>query len=197
MTHHMMWRNLDASLSTVSSVMFCLTAIVCSFAMTSTMCGSEPPPPPSIVNVFSRGNTILATSYPATNETIIYSTRDNNTPQEVLWTFPKYFRRFDVSIDGYVIVAQNADLLPKDVDDNCVLLTFINRGKVAREVTLKQLLGSKSKLRATVGDLSWGVGLYFPGIDQNGYVFVDTVIGFFIFDAYTAKCIFPPNNSVN
>ncbi len=43
--------------------------------------------------------------------------------------------------------------------------------------------------------LSWGRGLY--GIDENGFAFVDTVVGLFIFDAHTGKCVFPPNNQID
>lgn len=65
-----------------------------------------------------------------------------------------------------------------------------------RKITVGQLLGSRSKLPETMGrHLSWGRGLY--GIDENGFAFVDTVVGLFIFDAPTGKCVFPPNNQID
>jgi hypothetical protein len=161
-----------------------------------------PLPPPGLVRQVSRDFNIGAESDPQTNETIVY--RQNRGPQggmargETLWKFPRWFRAFQVSNDGSTIVAQGdyLNLLPPEIaQDNYVLLTFIVRGKVIREVTVKQLLGSRSKLVPTVSNLSWGQGLY--GIDKNGFVLVDTVVGFFIFDAHTGKCIFPPNNQVD
>jgi len=161
-----------------------------------------PLPPPRLVKEVSRDFNIGAESDPQTNETIVY--RQNQGPQggmargETLWKFPRWFRAFQVSNDGNTIVAEGdyLNLLPLEVaQDNYVLLTFIVRGKVIREVTVKQLLGSRSKLVPTGSNLSWGRGLY--GIDENGFVFVDAVVGFFIFDAHTGKCIFPPNNNID
>jgi len=87
------------------------------------------------------------------------------------------------------------NLLPPDIAQDYVLLTFVVRGKVIREITLKELLGSPSKLQRTPSHLMWGRGIY--GIDEMGFVSVDTVAGYFIFDAHTAKCVFPPNNQID
>jgi hypothetical protein len=161
-----------------------------------------PLPPPQVTTAISRNLEFEAESSPQTNETIVY--RQNRGPRggsargEPLWKFPRWFRAFQISNDGSVIVAEDdyLNLLPSDVArDDYVLLTFIVRGRVVREITVKQLLGSHSKLEPTASHLSWGRGLY--GIDDNGFVLVDTVVGFFIFDAHTGKCIFPTNNNVD
>jgi hypothetical protein len=151
-----------------------------------------PSPPPQVVTVFSRDIKVEAISYPATNETVVYQLNRDNSIGNTLWKFPKWFSRFEVSTDGDVLVVQNADLLPPDAQDDFVLLTFIRRGKVFGEITVKQLVGSHLKLLPTASHLSWGRGLY--GIDVDGFAFVDTVVGLFIFDSKTAKCVFPPNN---
>lgn len=155
-----------------------------------------PLPPPEFVRQASMDFKFAAESDPKTNETIV---RDNYRERgKILWKFPRWFRRFQVSYDGDVIVAETnyLNLLPPEIaQDDYVLLTFIVRGKVTREITLKQLLGSRSTLQPTASHLMWGRGLY--GIDKNGFVFVDTVAGYFIFDAHTAKCIFPPNNHID
>jgi len=164
--------------------------------------GDTPLPPPEVVRVASRNFNVGAESDPQTNETTVY--RQNRGPEggiargETLWKFPRWFRVFQVSNDDNTIVAETdyLNLLPPDVArDDYVLLTFIVHGKVIREITVRQLLGSRSKLVRTVSNFSWGRGLY--GIDDNGFVFVDTVVGFFIFDAHTGKCIFPANNQID
>jgi len=177
------------------------------------------------MNAFSRDLKIAAVSDPVTNETVVYRANPDYSLGKVLWKFPKWFRsRFYVSNDGKNIVAQE-QYLPLDAGNDSVLLTFIREGKVIREITVKQLLGSRSKLRQTIprytfgsspppsrpvdlGEiktltpiesdahlLSWGQGLY--GIDDNGFAFVDSFTGFFIFEAATGKCVFPPNNPID
>lgn len=116
----------------------------------------------------------------------------------MLWKFPRWFRAFQLSNDGNALVAETdyLNLLPSNIaEDTYPLLTFIVRGKVVREITVKQLVGSRSNLQPTSSHLLWGRGLY--GIDRNGSAFVDTVIGFFIFDAHTGKCLFPANNHID
>ena len=165
--------------------------VVCRSVLADT-----PPPPPRIVENASRNLKIQARSDPWTNETTVYDCNPDGTARNILWKFPKWLSRFEVTGDGNAIVVQNTDLLPKNAPDDYVLLTFINRGTVIRTITVRQLLGSVHKLRLTMGEhLSWGRGLY--GIDEHGFALVDTVAGFFIFDAHTAKCVFPPNNQID
>jgi hypothetical protein len=162
----------------------------------------EPLPPPQIVRVVSRNFQFEAESDPETKETVVYRLDDG--PQggsmrgAMLWKFPKWFRGFELSNDGEIIVAQpdSLNLLPPDTArDDYVLLSFISRGKLIREITLKQLLGSRSKLRPTSDGVLWG-HLYRQ--DETGsLILVDTVIGFLIFDIHSAKCVFPPNNSID
>jgi hypothetical protein len=158
-------------------------------------------PPEGQISKLSRDRRIVATSY-STNETMVFE----QSPFRLLWKFPKAFCAFEVSNGGDTLVAQTPFLSLNARDDD-VLLTFILKGKVIREITVKQLVVSPSNLQrfATVpngmcvptGDsefLKWG-GLV--GIDGNGFVLVDTVVGFFVFDARTARCVFPPNNRID
>ena len=162
----------------------------------SNLLADEPTPPPRIVENISHNRKILARSDPWTNETTIYDVNPDGTARNVLWKFPKWLSGFEVTGDGNVIVVQDADLLPENAGDDYVLLSFIDRGKVIRKITVGQLLGSRSKLRETMArHLSWGRGL--DGIDENGFAFVDTIVGSFIFDAHTGKCVFPPNNQID
>jgi hypothetical protein len=159
-------------------------------------------PPEGEITRWSRDHRIQATSY-STNETMVFQ----RNPFRLLWKVPRALCTFDVSNDGNTIVAASY-VLPPNARDNDVILTFILRGKVIRQITVKQLIGSASKLERIIpvsnalcvptGNtefLSWGRGL--GGIDENGFVLVDTVVGFFIFDAHTTKCVFPPNNNID
>jgi hypothetical protein len=164
---------------------------------------AEPLPPPQITRALSKNLQFEAESDPQTGETIVYT--HNRDPQggwargEKLWKFRRWFRSFSLSNDGSALVAgpNDLNLLPaENARDDYVLLSFIITGKLIREITLKQLLGSPSKLRPTSDGLLWG-HVYFEGMDPNDLVFVDTVVGFFIFDSHTAKCLFPPKNAID
>jgi hypothetical protein len=81
--------------------------------------------------------------------------------------------------------------------DDYVLLTFIRTGKLIREITVRQLLGSHPKMRLTVaGSFVWG-RVYDLLMAPNDLVFVDADSGFFIFEAKTGKCVFPENNPID
>lgn len=163
---------------------------------------AEPLPPPAVTKVTSRNNEFEAESIPQANETTVYRTDRHPAGGfvrgDMLWKFPRWFRGFLLSNDGSAIVAQTdyLEVLPAEVaKDGYVLLTFIVRGKVIREITVKQLLGSSSNLEPTgLNTFYWGRVYY--EMDSKDRVLVDTVIGFFIFDAHTGKCIFRPNNRV-
>jgi hypothetical protein len=71
------------------------------------------------------------------------------SPFRLLWKFPKAFCAFEVSNDGDALVAQTP-LLPLNARDDDVLLTFILKGKVIREITVKQLVVSPSNLKQFV-----------------------------------------------
>src|SRR6266480_1793492 len=79
--------------------------------------GDTPLPPPEVVRVASRNFNVGAESDPQTNETTVY--RQNRGPEggiargESLWTFPRWFRVFQVSNDGNTIVAET-DYLKAD-----------------------------------------------------------------------------------
>jgi len=146
--------------------------------------------PPEVVNEWSEDHSAQAVSDPKTNQTTISTMDlDSAAPDRVLWTYPEWFRHFQVAPGGAAIVVQNADLLPLDASGDFVLLRFIVRGKVIRQVTISELLGRSPKLKRTASHLSWGRGLY--GIDRNGLVFVDTNAGFFIFQAEIGNRVFP------
>jgi hypothetical protein len=155
-----------------------------------------PLPPAQFTTEASIDFKFVAESNPKTKETIVYR-QNGGSDREILWKFPKWFRAFRVSNDGDIIVAETdyLNLLPLDIEDSYPLLIFIVRGKVTKEITLKQLVGSRSNLQSAASHLMWGRGLY--GIDRNGFAFVDTVIGFFIFDARTGKCAFPTKNEID
>jgi hypothetical protein len=164
---------------------------------------AEPLPPPGITKVTSRNNKFEGESNPQSSETSVYRTdrhpAGGYARGEMLWKFPRWFRAFLLSNDGSAIVAQTnyLEVLPAEVaKDDYVLLTFVIRGKVIREITVKQLFGSLSNLEPTgLNTFYWGRVYY--EMDSNDRVLVDTVIGFFIFDAHTGKCIFPPNNRID
>src|SRR5260370_12408699 len=116
--------------------------IIAALPFTSSAAPSE-----EVRNVFSRGRNATAMSDPSTNETTVYQSdpAGHNTITKLLWTFPKALCAFEVSDDGSAIVAETF-ALPLTAKENEVLLTFIVRGRVIREITIKQLMGSISKL---------------------------------------------------
>ena len=167
-----------------------------------TVFADTPLPPPETHTVASRNFDFGAERNPKTNETVVYrlerGSPDGRVRGETLWKFPKWFRDFRLSNDGRAIVAgpDYLNLLPPDIaKQNPVLLTFIFNGRVIREVTLKQLLASETKLTPTASHLYWG--RLYEEMDPNDRVMVDTVIGFFVFDAKTAKCVFSPSNAID
>lgn len=167
-----------------------MRAIIFGLAFTSGIVLADTPPgPPEVVNTWSVDYSAEATSDPATNRTTISTMSLANAPARVLWSYPQWFRTFEVAPGGAAIVVQDIQLLPLDVRSDWVLLTFIIRGKIVRRVTVAELLGPSPKFQRTASGLSWGRGLY--GIDQNGLTLVETVCGFFIFEAETGKCVFP------
>ena len=172
-----------------------LLCVAYSFAATAVT--AEPLPPPKVETAYSRNFKFAARSDPQTNQTVVFRQDRPDHPLETLWTFPRWFRVFEVSDDGNAIVAATDEMnsLPLNVPETYVLLTFIVKAKIVREITLQQLFGSRSKLKSTPTSLVWGEGL--RAIDENGYAIVDTVVGYFIFEAQTGKCVFPPNNHVN
>jgi hypothetical protein len=181
-----------------------------------------------VVLAVSRNLKIEAISDPSMNTTTVYRLNPDHSAGDMLWKFPKWLSSFAVADDGSAIVAQER-YLPLNARDDDVVLTFIVRGKLAREITVKQLLGSYSNLQkvstplsdsairsfkskakksktpqmyprldvspSSDGRLRWGQGVY--GIDQNGFACVDTIIGFFVFDVQTARCVFPPKNHID
>ena len=172
--------------------------ILVSCAATATVLADMPLPPPALKMVPSRNLKFAARSDPQTNQTVVYRYDSaSGVLGEALWSFSKWFRDFEISNDGRALVAETdyLSLLPRNIPENHVLLAFIVNGKIIRKITIQQLFGSRSKLQPTPLNVDWGRGLY--GIDENGFAFVDTVIGFFIFDAQTGKCVFPPNNHVD
>jgi hypothetical protein len=183
-----------------------------------------------ITEVLPPDRRILATSDPKANETIVYLVSPDGSTREVLWKMPRGFSAYAGSTDGNFLVGWE-EYLPLDAGDHTIVLTFVFRGNVVRELTVKQLLGSRSNLRrilapvlitdeavrqlnewryrrAPPGEQSakprtdsdttelpyvWQWGKVY-GIDIRGFAFVDTNVGYFIFDVRTGKCVFPPNN---
>jgi hypothetical protein len=159
---------------------------------TPIMFADEPVAPPRIVENLSRNQKFSAISDPWTKETIVYDLNPNLTTRNILWKFPRWFDHFEVSADGDELVVQNVDLLPFNFRDDDVLLTFIYRSQVIREIRVREFFGPHPNLHRTTEHFSWGRGLL--GIDVKGFVLVDTLAGFFIFEARTANCVFPRKN---
>jgi hypothetical protein len=167
-----------------------MRAFIFSLALTvGAVFADTPLGPPEVVNTWSVDHSAIAKSDPATNRTTVSTMSLNGAPTRVLWTYPQWFRTFEVAPGGAAIVVEEVGLLPLDAGGDLVLLTFIVRGKIVRRVTVAELLGPSPKFERTASHLSWGHGLH--GIDRNGFALVDTVAGFFIFEAETGKCVFP------
>jgi hypothetical protein len=171
-----------------------LTLVSCIIAR---IAAADPPfPPPTVEIAYSRTLRFGARTDPDANQTVVHRVNSEMQLTEMLWSFPRWFRFCEVSNDGNALVV-NTDYgssLPLNIAESHVLLTFIVEGKVVREITIQQLFGNRSNLVHTPTSLKWGK---LRAIDENGFAVVDTVVGYFIFEANTGKCVFPPNNHVN
>lgn len=107
---------------------------------------------------------------PAVRTTIV--ARDG----DVLWTMPGWFRVAALADDGdHLIFGHDGiNLLPLDAGAETVVLTFVRRGQVIREVTLSEVLRDLSSLERTISHLNWGNYL---GFDAAGHYVIQTVEG--------------------
>lgn len=96
-----------------------------------------------------------------------------------------WFRWLFVSNDGNHAVTGYAgmNLIPVNYTDDLVLLTFWEKGKKIRKVTLKEIVPSKSILTRTVSHYHWGT---IDGINDKGSLVVNRSDGkILLFDVTT------------
>ena len=95
---------------------------------------------------------------------------------EVLWSMPGWFREAALADDSDHLVFghEGLNLLPLDAGADTVILTFVRRGEVIREVVLSEVLQELSSLERTLSHLNWG---YYIGLDDAGRYVIETVEG--------------------
>lgn len=147
-----------------------------------------PLPPPMKHELCSSSGRFCAVSDPATMETTIYSLAPDGSRQEH-WVMPGWFRVLYVADDGeHVVTGYNGvNLLPIDYDPEEVLVSFYDRGRLLRSLTLRALVPDLSKLQRTISHVYWG---HYLGFDADGYFVVELVDGRTMrFDVTTGEVI--------
>ena len=133
----------------------------------------EPLAAPSDYNAFSLNHRCYAFLDVKNQRTIVF--RQTNPPVR-LWDMPGWFRVASLSDDcAHLVVGfDGGNLLPLDYKQDVVMLRFFERGRLVREVKLKELIHDFTRLRRTVSHFYWG---YCVGFDERNRYAVKTVEG--------------------
>lgn len=110
-----------------------------------------------------------------------------DTADRALWTVKGWQRVFDVADSGHHLVAcfSGMNLLPLDYRKDWAMLTFCDRGRLVRRVTLGELVPDLSRLQRTASHYQWGRCV---GFDGPGTHVVETVDrGVIRFDVATGQ----------
>jgi hypothetical protein len=85
---------------------------------------------------------------------------------EEQWSLPNWYRWIFVSNDGNYLVTgyDGMNLIPTAYADDLVILTFWNKGKEMRKVTLEEIAPQRSMLERTISHYYWGD---IEGINEN------------------------------
>lgn len=82
----------------------------------------------------------------------VYSTGSTNG----IWRLSKWFRQAFLADDGDHFISVHDNLIPKNFKNNLPLITFWNRDKKIRDVTVGELFPDTSALKSTVSHYNWG-----------------------------------------
>lgn len=143
-----------------------------------------PLPPPEAIEQCSANGAHCATADPVANRIDVYR---KGTPGTPLWSVPGWARVFHVSDSGRHLVTcfGGVNLLPLDYKRDEPMLTFYDRGRLVRSVTLAELVPDLTKLRRTVSHYEWGRCVGFDGPATYSVETVDR--GLLRFDATTGQ----------
>ena len=144
----------------------------------------EPLAPPKDYAVRSRNGRFEARVTVSPAETRVYQLV---SPNKLLWHKPGFHRHVFLSDDGRHLVAgyDGYNLIPQNYSPDLVLITFFDRSKTIRRVTLSEIVPDLSRLRRTVSHYAWGG---FGKIEKSGQFVVTTVDNRILrFDPATGK----------
>jgi len=93
-----------------------------------------------------------------------------------LWAIPGWYRDIYLSNDGrhLAIGYDGLNLIPLNADESFELITFLDRGRKLRTVSLHAIVPDKTLLRRTVSHYAWGS---ITGIDKNNRLVVTRIDG--------------------
>jgi hypothetical protein len=141
-------------------------------AISAVALADSPLPAPSLITNCSASGKFCAESNPTTRITSIRA----KGSQKTLWSIKGWHRSFTISDDGQSLVIgySGGNLVPIDVTLKEPMLSFYQREKLIRVVTLGDLVKSKAELSPTVSHLHWG-NIVGAGIDRNNRIRVELV----------------------
>ena len=153
--------------------------------------------PPEDYEVWSSSGQHVARITVTPPRVIVYGLRDGVEVQE--WSMEGFHRKVYLADDGHHLVIGYADLVlrpeysskespdvaaknardtihawgPANYSPDMVMLQFLERGRIVREVTLHELMPDLSKMIRTAS--SWHWGDFWPGLNDRGEFVVNTV----------------------
>lgn len=131
------------------------TIVIFALAMFAVVAAQAdtPLPTPSAHEAISKNSAFVAISSPTNGTRVL-----NKATKQELWSMAGWFRWLFVSNDGNHVVTgyDGMNLIPIDYTDDLVLLTFWDKGREIRKVTLKEIVPSKAILTRTVSHYHWG-----------------------------------------
>lgn len=152
--------------------------------LAAVVAADAPLPPPAPVVRCSKNGVYCGKADPKADSIVVYR---KDAPEKVLWSVAGWQRAFDVSDSGDSLVAcySGMNLLPLDYEPEWTMLSFYERGRLVRKVSLAELVPDRSKLRRTVSHYEWGRCRGFDGPRSYAVETVDR--GLLRFDAATGQ----------
>jgi hypothetical protein len=157
------------------------------FLVSTTVAMADAPlRPPSVIVRCSTNGLYCARAEPEADRIVVYRKDASQVP---LWTVKGWARAFDVADSGTHLVTcyGGLSLLPLDYRRDWTMLSFYDRGRLVRRVSLGELVPDLSKLRRTASHYEWG---RCEGFDGAGKYSVETVDrGALRFDVTTGELV--------
>lgn len=156
-------------------------------AMPSPLHADSPLPARRTQKAFSPDKHFYAEMHARLKTTVIYELPPSGEPQK-RWSMPGWFRVAHLSNDGshFVTAYDGANLLAlEDRKPETIMLSFYDRGRLVRHVTLGELVPDLTHLKRTESHFAWG---HVDGFNAKGFYTVETVDSkTIVFDATTGK----------
>lgn len=164
-----------------------VAVLVLGLMVCPTALADAPLPPPDAAVKRCSPNGRFCLSRAQGSQLLKLHTVDATGRREKQWEVRNIARFFEVANDGeyWVEIFDGATLLPLNVPDTAVMLTFHRRAETIARVELRQLVQNPKKLPRTVSHRLWA---HTYGFDQKGRFTVKTAEAVeFLFDASTGQ----------